>query len=618
MKSNVSDQLRFMHAVYRDACMKCIADVSDLRDLKTIESRVKSEGLSFLTITLPNFSSDFERSLEKGYVDSTAFRNFKKVGAIPAFLRGMLSRIFDQESGRIIDEYAPNTGVSPELPVLVESVRQICLTFKKVRVDCSPKRVAAALDNFTNIEHAFDKFSLQDEELEYFVQVSRVLWTSLVSSFNLARVVPHHGPGATAEGVSGNQKFRWQLWFDRLEPYFPLVGTAYPLGTPADAEELKELTVLDQEHELPVRVVPVPKTLKAPRIIAIEPSCMQFAQQGIKDWLYASLESYWLTRGHVNFRDQTVNQQLAISSSKDSRFVTIDLSDASDRVPLSLVSIMLDRNPDLLDAVLACRSEAAKLPDGREIRPLQKFASMGSALCFPMEAMYFYTLCVMACLRRQHLPVCSESVFKVSRDIYVYGDDIVVTRTNADVVLEYLQKYNCKVNDRKTFVTGRFRESCGVDAYAGEEVTPTYLRELRPENKHEAAKIISWVKTANLFYKRGYWRTSSLMFKTIERLVGPLPYVSEESGCLGRISFLGYRSASRWNSRLQRLEVSALCPRPVYRTGELEGYSALSCALSLLEASNTEALDLGRDAHVLERFALHGAVTLKRHWVPAT
>jgi hypothetical protein len=606
-----------MHCIYNDACMKCSADVSDLRDLITIESRVENEGLSFLTITLPQFSSDFERSLELGYVDSSCFRSFRKHGAIPAFLQGMLRLIFDRETGRIFDECSTKVD-SREIPVLVESVRQICLTFKKVRVDCSPEKTAAALENFAEIEHSFNKFLLQDEDLEYFIQVSRVLWSTLVSSFDLDKVLPRHGPGATAEKISGNQKYDWQLWFDRLEPYFPLIGNAYVLGTPPDSEELEKLTILNQDQEIPVRVVPVPKTLKGPRIIAIEPCCMQFAQQGIKDWLYASLESYRLTEGHVNFREQQVNQKLAISSSYDHRFVTIDLSDASDRVPLSLVSHMLDRNPILLEAVLACRSKSAILPDGREIGPLQKFASMGSALCFPIEAMYFYTICVMACLRAQSLPVSLENCFRVSRDIYVYGDDIVVLKTYADVVLDHLQKYNCKVNTRKTFVNGSFRESCGVDAYMGYEVTPTYLREMHPKDKRESDRLISWTKTANLFYRRGYWRTCSFMYKTIERLIGPLPYVSEESGCLGRTSFLGYLSIERWNKQLHRFEIKAMCPKPVYRTGNLEGYAALTCSLSLLEASTKEAPDLDRDVHVLERYALHGAVTLTRRWVSPT
>lgn len=111
MKSNkldsdidASDHLELLRCVYIDACNKCSAEVSDLRDLQTIRSRVESEGLSFLTITLPEFCKDFERCLSLGFVDSKYFRMFRKYRAIPVFLQGMLSQIFDRETGRILDE----------------------------------------------------------------------------------------------------------------------------------------------------------------------------------------------------------------------------------------------------------------------------------------------------------------------------------------------------------------------------------------------------------------------------------------------------------------------------------------------------------------------------------
>jgi len=638
--SNASDQMEFMEAVYTDATMKCTADVFALRDLETMRSRVKDEGLSFLTITLPGFCRDFERSLASGYIDSTLFRNFKKNGPIPAFLQGMTSLIFDCKTGRIFNEQnpLPNGLLVDDTSVLVDSIRQICLSFKKLEVECTLQRVHSAIHNFTEIERSFQEFSLSNQESEAFTSVSGMLWDRLVSRIRLADCIPKHGPGATAERISGNQKYVWRNWHERLEPYFPLVGVGYPLGTDLDSKELEMVTLIPSDQEQPVRVTPVPKTLKGPRIIAIEPCCMQFAQQGIRNALYRAIESYWLTRGHVNFRDQSVNQKLAVSSSMTGRLATIDLSDASDRVPRSLALEMFRSNPDLRDAIDACRSTRAELPDGSIIGPLSKFASMGSALCFPVEAMYFYTICVMALLRERNLPATVRNCFKVSRGLYVYGDDIVVPTTNAVVVLEYLRKYNCKVNASKTFMEGNFRESCGVDAYKGREVTPIYLRKLRPENKRQAERIISWVATGNLFYLKGYWRTATLMFRECERIVGPLPYVSRESPGLGRISYLGYRSATRWNDEFQRLEIKALVPSPVRRADELEGYGALSKSLQSLDQKSrlTEEIELGcendltarstsvlagvhsGDESHLERFALHGAVTLKRRWVPAS
>jgi hypothetical protein len=307
---------------------------------------------------------------------------------------------------------------------------------------------------------------------------------------------------------------------------------------------------------------------------------------------------------------------------------------------------MFRANPDLMDSIDACRSTRAEMPDGSIVEPLQKFASMGSALCFPVEAMYFYTLCVMALLKRHNLPASYRNSFKVSRAIYVYGDDIIVPSADAEFVLDYLQRYNCKVNAAKSFWTGKFRESCGVDAYDGKVVSPTYIGTLPPENKRQAERLISWTATGNLFYKRGYWRTAQLLFNYVEAVIGPLPYLSETSPGLGRYSFLGYRTVERWQgdrgrirplsleelqkgsprlvqkASYQRFEVKAWVPSPVYRKDKLEGNAALSASLSRLAAKPSsdvgpKGLPSETDSLHLERFALHGAVTLKRRWVSA-
>jgi len=634
MKSNVSDHLEMVAAVYSDAATKCTAEVSALRDLETIRSRVEEEGMSFLTITLPNFCRDFERSLADGYIDPSSFAGFPRVrkagkrGAIPAFLQGMLGQLFNRETGEQNDE-------TNDSPTIVESVRQICLLFKKVEMPCTPTRMYRAVASFVDVEHANEVFTAPDDALSYFEGVSECLWTNLVDAIRVHELVPRHGPGATAEGIAGNGKYVWHEWYERLEPYFPFFPTALSMGALEDyGKALEEVAFCTEDQERPVKVTLVPKTLKAPRVIAIEPVCMQYAQQAVSSALQREIEAYWLTRGHINFSDQTTNQQLALTSSKSGRYATIDLSDASDRVPWSLVKVMLASNQDFLGAVEACRSTGALLPDGRILRPLYKFASMGSALCFPIESMYFYTVCVVALLESRKLPVNQRNIFDVSRDVFVYGDDIVIPSEEADAVLASLQRYNCKVNLNKSFWTGRFRESCGVDAYGGMPVTPVYLRKDVPKNRQQAAEIVSWVATANLFYKKGYWRTTSHMIRTIERIIGPLPYVSETSSALGRISFLGYRSVGRWSLDLHRWETKGEVPTPVYRCDKVDGYSALQKCLLRLERGSPTTLEpssafelgqakgvqtpLGVDLKHLERSVRRGAVTLKRRWVPAT
>lgn len=618
MKSNVRNHLELVENILLDASTWCSAEVSIKPDLKTIRSRVENEGISFLTITLPQFCRDFESALQAGRIDSTLFRSFRKRGAIPAFLQGMTSQIFDIETGELQDEVTP---------AFVEAVRQVCLSFKKLEIGCSPSREAAALDNFVRVEQDLETFSLPQVLRSSFLAVSECLWHNCLAVISLDDAVPRHGPGATAERVSGNQKYVWQEWYERLEPYFPFLGCAYSANLDQEDSEFKKITLVPVEFERPVRVVLVPKTLKAPRVIAIEPACMQYAQQAIRDLLYRSIESYWLTKGQVNFTDQSINQSLALTSSIDGQLATIDLSDASDRVPCDLAMEMFNSNPDLKDAIAACRSTSALLPDGRLVSPLRKFASMGSALCFPIEAMYFYTICVVALLEKYKLPPAPSNVHNVTRRVFVYGDDIIVPAGDADAVLGHLQKYHCKVNSSKTFVTGKFRESCGVDAYDGVLVTPVYIRQVCPQNRQQVQSLISWVSTANQFYKKGYWRTASFMFAQCERYLGQLPYVSEESPVLGRVSFLGYRSVLGWNDLFQAPSVRGWIPSPVYRSDSVDGYSALQKSLLRLKRATPEqdveartrfanniVKVLAEDPYHLERTAQYGAVTLKRRW----
>jgi len=615
MQSYVSDYLELAKRVYLDALLHCVAEVSN-RDLETIRSRVQTQGLSFLTITLPNFCSDFEKSLELGYVDSTFFPYFRKNGAIPAFLQGLLSRVFDKETGRISDYETPHQKT--RTIATIESIRQICLSFKKTKSDCTPKRVRKTLDGFVATEHELSTFQLPTESRDEFNHVSFMLWNRIISRLRVDMLVPRHGPGNTAERLSPNGKYRWRVWHDRLEPYFPLIDSAYPISIGQvvdDSEELNLVSIVAEDLEQPSRVVPVPKTLKGPRIIAIEPCCMQYTQQSVKDLLYRVLEHNPLTRGHINFCDQSKNQRLAMTSSHDGQFVTIDLKDASDRVPRSLALELFSTNPVLLECIDACRSKRAALPDGRIVN-LEKFASMGNALCFPVEAMYFFTLCVMALLKNRNLPVSYATCYQVARDVYVYGDDLIVPTDDATAVFDYLHRYNCKVNDRKTFYRGKFRESCGVDAYDGVEVTPTYITRVPPKNRRDASELISWVATANHFYKKGYYNTSQYMFQHVEGILGPLPYVSENSGVLGR-NYNGPtpQSLKRTSRRYHALEIRAWVPSPVYLHDPLDGYAALFKSLEKL--SRLKTLNEPRDRKPLERSVLHGAATLKRRWVLA-
>jgi len=616
--------------IYQDACTECAVN-PDPRDIETICQRTEDEGLSFLTITLPTFSRDFERSLADRRIDSKSFLAFRKFRAIPAFLQGMLNLIFDGRTGEMYD--------SPRIPPdsvysVVAAVRQVCRCFNKLQARCSPEREQAALRGFSEIEQSLAEFKIQEDDIRDFNRVCRLIWDPLFSGFNPNELIPKHGPGVTSEGIRGNSKYLWKLWHDRLEEYFPFLGFSLPLGA-ANEEDFEKVSFVPPEAENPSRIISVPKTLKGPRIIAAEPLPAQYAQGSLQTYLYDAIERYWLTRRRINFRDQSINQRLALIGSRTGKWSTLDLSDASDRVYNTLAMSMFDGCPFLRDSIQACRTTRAKLPNGSLVGPLVKFASMGSALCFPVEAMYFFTICTVAMLRKRNLPFDIKSVHRVGRDIFVYGDDLVVPTDEAAAVCDSLLKYNSKVNLAKSFWTGMFRESCGLDAYGGRMVTPTYVRHFLPAHRRHHTEIISILAAANAFYLRGYWNTARSLFERIEKLLGSLPVVSRDSPALGRISLLPGVSVSRWNPDLMRFEVKAWVVEPIYRTDRLDGYGALAKSLLSLERLNSSDVSttkpmwkmdleerlqeaISRDPLHLERVARHGVATLKRRAVRAT
>jgi hypothetical protein len=290
---------------------------------------------------------------------------------------------------------------------------------------------------------------------------------------------------------------------------------------------------------------------------------------------------------------------------------------------------MLRCKPDFRDAILACRSQAAQLPNGKII-PLKKFASMGSALCFPIEAMYFFTVVLCARLRRHNLPVTLRNIFNMSRGVYVYGDDIIVPVSEVDIVMKTLAENFCKVNARKSFWNGKFRESCGMDAYDGECVTPTYLRNVCPHDKGDTSELVSWIASGNLFFSRGYWKTAALLREKVELVLGKLPVILETSPGVGWTNpFSSSYSIDRVNKKLHRPEVLTYVVSPVYYKDELNGWSALlkfflSSAVSSLRDEN---LDVSReqreafrqikgDIEHLSRSPRSGTFSMKRRRVP--
>lgn len=346
---------------------------------------------------------------------------------------------------------------------------------------------------------------------------------------------PNHGPGATADSLIGNKKWQFDEWTERLEVLFPF--TEYCLPNFRWFDDAQGVQFLSPSEERPVKLTAVPKTATTPRLIAEEPTCMQYMQQAIRKPLTQHLEQSPLIGPMIGFSDQRPNQWLACVGSEDGTLATLDLSEASDRVGNWIVEEIFADFPSLLEALQATRSRSVLLPSG-EVMQLRKFASMGSALTFPVEAIVFLAITLEAVLRSSGRRITKSSLRALHDQVRVYGDDIIIPAHCAETVTESLEAFGFKVNRRKSFRNGWFRESCGAEFWKGLDVSLVRSRKAIPQSRHDVAELIALVEMRNHFASSvvKYSSLIEIIDTHVEALLGGhFPWVLATSPVLGRI-----------------------------------------------------------------------------------
>nr|QDH87183.1 MAG: RNA-dependent RNA polymerase [Leviviridae sp.] len=502
---------------------------STANDYKTVVRRVEHEGLSFLTIGLANFGKDFEKSLDRGYVAPSSFVGFRRRRGLPLFLRGFLERVFSPGTGRLLPD--------PDIHAIF-AIRQFTLMWSKINLECTPRRTRQAMVQYLQCEQDLRQNDLrlkssEPDRLDDFARVGRRLWVDFFSAIDSRvyneGVVPKHGPGATADKLRGNAKYEQLTWTRRLDGVFPHWEQIIP--SESFLERTDRVKILEPGEEIPVRVISVPKSLKTPRIIAIEPTCMQYMQQGVLSLMVEEMSRSDNTRHFVMFESQEPNQWLAREGSMNGNLATLDLSEASDRVSNQHVRLLVKNHRALREAVDATRSRKADVL-GKTIR-LAKFASMGSALCFPFEALVFATIVFVGIERELNRQLTQKDIESFYGRVRVYGDDIIVPVEYVESVVRELEAFGLRVNTDKSFWTGKFRESCGKDYYDGYDVSIAKVRNLLPENRRHVEEIASVVSLRNQLY----WLNMDISVAFLDGWIGriiPFPFVTEESSLLGR------------------------------------------------------------------------------------
>jgi len=169
-------------------------------------------------------------------------------------------------------------------------------------------------------------------------------------------------------------------------------------------------------------------------------------------------------RGKIHFNDQTINARIALISSRSRQYATIDMKEASDRIPDVLVQILFGRKYKYFGC---CRAQKYQRFDRFnkliEEDDIHCYAPMGNATTFPVQSLVFWAIC---CASLQYHGYHQPSA------AFVFGDDIIVPSSMAPQVIADLESFGLKVNTTKSYYRSFFRESCGTDAYKGIDVTP--------------------------------------------------------------------------------------------------------------------------------------------------
>jgi hypothetical protein len=421
---------------------------ADPRSVAALNKRA-TEGLHLLTVRLPVMAKAVDTALTTlCYIHpvESGFKR-KRQSALPVFLYELFSRCFTD-----LGTLKQDVNVDH-----ITQLRQILYLFYKFEVD-------------------FDDEQTKDAELAFVerdkgVVGSCVLPDSLVNRFNSLLphdpydVVFHHASGATADGLDTGQRRQKFRWVPSLMEVFQLDDFVYDVQH--GLETFLELTAEGREsHRLdgsvpivepPAKLSFVPKDSRGPRVICMEPHERMYVQKGYQTYLYSYIETESPARGYINFVDQTINRDLARRASRLDDYATIDLKDASDMVSWSHIRALL-HDSDWLPIFTATRTPVVKLPTLGNYQ-LNKYAPMGSALCFPVEAMFFWSIAK-----------------EVADECYVYGDDLIVKREFANDVIVELERYGLIVNRSKSLTHGFFKESCGGEYFYGGDISYIKLK----------------------------------------------------------------------------------------------------------------------------------------------
>jgi hypothetical protein len=391
-----------------------------------------------------------------------------------------------------------------------------------------PSLVSNAFREWEETEEHISSHILPTALVERVRKVCEVLYDG---NCDLPFFLGKHGSGAVATGENDAFDKCMHITFDaKVRKLFSHNSSLwrYVQRNERDLEYVGSIPAPDcsqVENHSSARIKDVPKTVFISRLICMEPPGYMWAQQGVMSILIKIIDNSLAGR-FIRINDQTRNQRFAVYGSWSNNVDTTDLSRASDSVKTDLVRSIFPRALKYL--LLSTRSSKVKLFDGT-YRKVDKFAPMGSALCFPVQCMTFLAITLVSYIETF---TQSESIYSdpdlirsfiraIQLDpsngvgmesICVYGDDIICDSRVTPTLHDNLIALGFTVNKDKSFTASQsVRESCGVYAYKGYDVTPLRYKVKWFNSSLNPRAVSSMIDMINRYRERGYYRAASYL-----------------------------------------------------------------------------------------------------------
>lgn len=500
----------------------------DLLTKRAVLQRLHHEGPSFCTKILPQFSKYALSCVEEStLIDARSFglTHFELKAGAPLFMRGYL-----------LEAIAGN-------PASLFQIRQLCDYFYKTAFEMeADQQEAAAL---TYLATEIEVGPGPDDPVDWkFVEKCRKTFETFfpdLTRIDLSAAFTHNRPRNSPGAFVGSERFKLSsLKHYEVAKKHP-VANIYPHTLSALQGYFKPypsapLKLKEKFFERKCEIRFVPKDSRGPRTISKEEFGAIQGQMAFNDFITQYLE--YKSAGRILFSDQSIHRELAKQSSVDRTYATLDLKEASDRVRLSVVSHITQNSPVFRQATRTLRAESYVLNNIEH--KLNKYANMGSGLCFPTLALIIYVAAITS------LTEVRKVSKKEARTVYVYGDDIICRSADFKTVTRGLERVGLVINQTKSFVRGFFRESCGGDYFKGVSVAPVRLKlsnEGLPTIKDcrngvlpvlQDIGVIALERHCRELMDQGLTNLASYYYDQVSRRIGNLPQVGRTSPALGR------------------------------------------------------------------------------------